>query len=245
MQESLYRKNPNILNKICALKEYLVKNNKIELQQKIKYKNKEGLIKIRLNTYNSPDGAKGMFLLAPKGWLEPPNLKSISKALLYKGDLNTIQHYINSNQKEFLKIYQNRDRLQEQLEFLTKKILQSKDIDIRYPDSKNYNINDYDFLINSKIALEVKSDKYYNTGNISLELLREYNIKDCSKNLNNLGSILKNKADIWQEYFYNKSDNFTFETFVYYLPTLQKFTNSAIDILYNNFCKNEVKDSDK
>ena len=60
------------------------------------------------------------------------------------------------------------------------------------------------------ITIEVKSDQWKYTGNIALELLRDYN--DSYER--NIGSIIKTKADFWQEYYYDrKKDEVSSEMF--------------------------------
>lgn len=147
----------------------------------------EGSSKFIFNSVRSPDGALGFFMLLPKNPLKTYNSSKILNLLNFKCPLSKI---INSS---------DRARLQDKFEDYTEELLK-KIGDLR--KSSGENISDYDFEIN-KTTIEVKSDKWMFTGNISLELLRDYKF-DYDRNA---GSIIKTKADYWQVYFYNSSSD--------------------------------------
>jgi hypothetical protein len=245
---NMYEKDPNILDKICAIrdfikKEKLDKSKKPVLSLAYYYKN----VRILFNENESPDKAKGMFLLLPRNLLK---MKVPGKFyfLVYCGDDRDIKDVINSNNKEFESMYsEKRRRLQEKFEFFTYKRLceyfPNKIYQTPYKcNNIKYDINDCDFIINCEKGIEVKSDQFWYTGNISLELLRDYRVDNCDTNKSNIGSILKTKADIWQEYFYckNNKDNekYIFITEIYDVEKLQEYTSIFIDLFYKKFINN-------
>lgn len=148
---------------------------------------------IVINKTYSPDGVKGMFLLVNKNLINNKkeiiiNKKNIYKILTFETTLDNIKDLSNN-------------KLQENFEDFTFNLL-SKEFPQLIEKTKKETMNEYDFKINN-FKIEVKSDKWKYTGNISLELIRDYNANHKA----NIGSILKTNSDIWQIYYYDLSDN--------------------------------------
>ncbi|GLV49150.1 hypothetical protein TJA_22520 [Thermus sp. LT1-2-5] len=64
--------------------------------------------------------------------------------------------------------------------------------------------SDFDFRVQNgreTVCLEVKSDRYWYTGNISLELIRDY--RSSFIDPLNAGSLVKTQAHLWQVYYYD------------------------------------------
>jgi hypothetical protein len=164
------------------------------------------------NRYRSPDGALGFFVLCKKNKflikksinlstdlfnkkLESSNTKKLISLLEFDCKLSDIKNINTSS-----------NRIQDKFEDYTEKILK-KDSETLHSNKEE--MNDYDFKWNN-ITIEVKSDQWKYTGNIALELLRDYN--DSYER--NIGSIIKTKADFWQEYYYDrKKDEVSSEMF--------------------------------
>ena len=230
---SLFEQTPEILRKVCTIKDYMVENQMTDLRL---FANNCNYVSIRLNKYSSPDGAMGMFLLLRRDNLALNPSNDLENLLTFSGICSEIEKIVRNNRNEFINMYGNRTRLQEKFEFFTYKKLQEKGFGPIQPED----INDYDFLTNQELAIEVKSDRWINTGNVSLELLRDYRIDNCQEYIENIGSVLKSKADYWQEYFYQKTDDgcSRFESEVYKLEDLQVRVNEIIDCLYENIFGN-------
>lgn len=232
---TLYEQEPNILDKICYIKDYMLKNYSTVFDLSSDVCN---YVSIRLNTFPSPDGAKGMFLLVRRNLVRRIPQTNLEKLLKFRGNCDEIERKINANKKQFNQMYpKDRRRLQEKFEFYTYKLLEESE----YRPQSPSNINEYDFLITNDIAIEVKSDQWINTGNVSLELLRNYSVSNCNNNISNIGSVLKSTADYWQEYFYEKNGNGCnrFETEVYELRRLQTLTLKIINCLYDRLNHHE------
>ena len=244
MLNNLYTQSPQILDKICKIKNYMRENNLTVLELRVNYLNENRTIYIRLNTFPSPDGALGMFLLLPRNWVSyRPIPNDILNYLIFKGNLEEIENIFHDNENIFNLMYSQRDRLQEKFEFYTYVRLKNNNIPIncvKNCETPQYNecINEFDFIFNCHYGIEIKSDKWIQTGNLSLELLRNYNVENCIQNTTNIGSILKTKADFWQEYFYNEYTG-DFLTEIYSVQTLQTFTKYYIDVFYTHFILNQ------
>ena len=153
------------------------------------YYNKE---RILFNSIPSPDGALGMFLLLRKErfFIDKNKLSDLENQVF---DILTFDTKLSKITQETSSL-----RLQDKFEEYTKKIL-SKKFANKVSNVDQIQMNEYDFKIDN-ITVEVKSDKWKYTGNISLELLRDYN-KNYERNI---GSIIKTKATFWQIYYYDK-----------------------------------------
>ena len=79
-------------------------------------------------------------------------------------------------------------------------------------------MDEYDFEVYS-VRIEVKSDKWMYTGNVSLELLRDYR----RYHLENVGSVIKTKSTFWQIYYYD-SDRDLVLSEIYITSQLQNKT---------------------
>ena len=148
--------------------------------------------RILFNSTPSPDGALGMFLLLRKERfsIDKNKLNDLEKQVL---DILTFDTELSKIKEET-----SPQRLQDKFEEYTEKILRGEFNNKVSKVNQKY-MNDYDFKIDN-ITVEVKSDKWKYTGNVSLELLRDYN-KDYDRNI---GSIIKTKATFWQVYYYDK-----------------------------------------
>jgi len=89
------------------------------------------------------------------------------------------------------------------------------------------NMSDYDWKVDN-LRIEVKSDRNLCTGNIALELIRDY--KD--NNETNIGSVLKTKSTFWQEYFFDKK-SLIGSSEVYLAKQLQDETDKALEVVKN------------
>lgn len=169
--------------------------------------------RILFNKVPSPDGAKGMFLLLEKSEFNLNGLNEIQKQI---SDILTFQTTLSE-----IKSKTKDNRLQDQFEEYTEKILnqvfpgQVKRADV-------LRMNEYDFEIKS-VKIEVKSDKWKYTGNVSLELLREY----ADSHPENVGSIIKTKCTFWQIYYYHLQDG-TVSSEIYLTSQLQDKTSEFL-----------------
>ena len=189
---------------VYKLRDHMIKNSIYDLR----YKD----TRFMFNRYRSPDGALGFFVLCKKNKflikksinlstdlfnkkLESSNTKKLISLLEFDCKLSDIENINTSS-----------NRIQDKFEDYTEKILK-KDSETLHSNKEE--MNDYDFKWNN-ITIEVKSDQWKYTGNIALELLRDYN--DSYER--NIGSIIKTKADFWQEYYYDrKKDEVSSEMF--------------------------------
>jgi len=163
--------------------------------------------RILFNKYPSPDGTLGIFLLLKKDRFSidssilNPLEKRITEILIFEESLEKIKNETNSS------------RLQDKFEEFTEKILR-KEFGSKVRNVDREHMNEYDFKIENatlSVTVEVKSDKWKSTGNISLELLRDYR----KRNDENIGSILKTEATFWQVYYYDeKKDEVSSEMFL-------------------------------
>ena len=152
--------------------------------------------RILFNRTPSPDGTLGMFLLLRRSRfsIDKTKLNSLEKrvlkALIFDCDLEKVRNETRSS------------RLQDKFEEFTQAILKKEfGRNVLRVDRKH--MSEYDFKIEYKsscVTVEVKSDRWKHTGNISLELLRDYR-RDYKQNI---GSILKTEATFWQVYYYDK-----------------------------------------
>ena len=159
--------------------------------------------RILFNSNPSPDGALGMFLLLRKERfsIDKNKLNDLEKQVL---DILTFDTELSKIKEET-----SPQRLQDKFEEYTEKILRGEFNNKVSKVNQKY-MNDYDFKIDN-ITVEVKSDKWKYTGNVSLELLRDYN-KDYDRNI---GSIIKTKATFWQIYYYDeRKDEVSSEVFL-------------------------------
>jgi hypothetical protein len=195
-----------------------------------------GNFRVHKNTTSSPDGAMGYFLLVKR---EDHKIKfnhfmhSIENTLLNvlsirSPNLEEIEALMNK--PEFSKEYGKRKYIQNAFEYYTKILFMGQNIKIekaKEMEQQNY----YDFLVfidGKEYGIEIKSDKWIHTGNLSLELIRDYR-KDCD-NITNVGSVLKSKADFWIEYYYDQKKG-KIEIEVYKLKDLQTTVERFMEII--------------
>jgi hypothetical protein len=177
-------------------REYMLnkKIEKIDLKDYIQgYMDRE---RILFNRTHSPNGALGMFLLLNKSRfsINESNLNALEKDVLEVLTFNKNLKDIESVTKPL--------RIQDKFEEYTEIILTKKFGKDKISRVNQEDMNKYDFIIKDKnlcVTIEVKSDKWKYTGNISLELLRDYRM-DYERNI---GSILKTEATFWQVYYYD------------------------------------------
>lgn len=145
--------------------------------------------KIIFNKTPSPDGAYGMFLLLKKNNFDltnlTPNQKEISDLLTFSCTFK----------EEFFT--DKSIRIQDKFENFSGSKLKKKFSPVEKVDAVH--MNEYDWKVGD-IKIEVKSDCWMHTGNISLELLRDHN----KYNPENIGSILKTDSTFWQVFYYDK-----------------------------------------
>jgi len=179
------------------IRDYMLNENLKDIRLKkflpFSYHHKE---RILFNRTPSPDGARGMFLLLRKNRfsIDKNKLNDLEKQVL---DVLTFDTKLSKIREET-----SSSRLQDKFEEYTEKILRKKFGDkVSKVDQRH--MNEYDFKIDNIavcVTIEVKSDKWKYTGNISLELLRNY----LGNYDRNIGSIIKTEATFWQVYYYDE-----------------------------------------
>lgn len=181
---------------------------------------------ILFNEVPSPDGALGMFLLLKKSrfFIDKSKLNPLEKRVL---EVLTFEDSLKKIREETISL-----RLQDKFEEFTEKILR-KEFGSKVSKVNQEHMNEYDFKIENVtlcVTVEVKSDKWKYTGNISLELLRDYK-RNYERNI---GSILKTEATFWQVYYYDeKNDEVSSEMFL--VSQLKKETYNVLSGLKQKF----------
>ncbi len=188
--------------------------------------------RIIINQTESPDGAEGAFLLLKKerfNWGK------------YCGDeVKSLLTHLHQKEKKFFNV-PNNERIQDFFENFAYdrliKILGEENVKRVCRE----HMNKYDFIVflkNRNILLEIKSDKWPNTGNVALEIIRECrkyknNIEEMETNKFNVGSIIKTRADYWIVYYYDYK-NYNYFSHIYWIPEVKKI---FFDILINSYKK--------
>lgn len=187
------------------IRNYMLSNKlqRISLKDYLQSYNDEE--KILFNNTKSPNGACGMFLLLKKARfsIDEKLLNNLERQVLEVLKFNKAYKEIENATKSS-KI----SRLQDRFEEYTEIILKNTNNKVSRVDQQH--MNEYDFKVKNLtlcVTVEVKSDKWKHTGNISLELLRDYE-KDYERNI---GSILKTEATFWQVYYYDSKDYYNKE----------------------------------
>jgi len=198
------------------IREYILENSipyiKIDPRESTTYPEK-----IFFNSTESPIfHTKGMLLLLHKKRFNLNDITGLEK------DIAHLLTFECNLKKEFFDI----KKIQEKFQDYTGTQLRAKyanrvvEVDIKH-------MNEYDWKVDN-IQIEVKTDCWMNTGNISLELLRDYN----DKRPTNIGSVLKTKSVFWQDYFYDKR-TLKCSSEVYLAKQLQDETDKALEIVKN------------
>lgn len=187
------------------IRDWMLKNNKDE------FTHNNG--RIIFNKYHSPDGALGMFLLLKKSIFKLGAMSDLEREVVDLLTFSTSLENITNNTASV--------RLQDKFEDYTEILLRNK-YNENVKKTDHLHINEYDFEILS-IKIETKSDKWKNTGNISLELLRNY----LQSHPENIGSILKTRCTFWQIYYYDLSTGDVVSS-MYQTAQLQKETSNYL-----------------
>jgi hypothetical protein len=180
-------------------------------------------VRVYVNKEKSELNAKGMFLVMPRKWFDLTHQtglltvfqRRVVRVLTKRGgDLCDITHPTHLRREDF--------------EVYTSDVLRGAGFDVVPARagidevSGEYEQNWYDFTVvdkssSEKLTLEVKSDKNYRTGNVAVELLRDFD-SDYERNV---GSLSKTRADLWVVYFFDK-EQCLFDAEVYLRKQLQE-----------------------
>jgi hypothetical protein len=179
---------------------------------------------VQANEEKSELNAKGMFLVMPRKWfdlthqtglLNDSERQVVSVLTKRGGDLCDITNPTHLRREDF--------------EVYTSNVLQSAGFNVVPARagidevSGEYEQNWYDFTVvdksssSEKLTLEVKSDRNYHSGNVAVELLRDFD-SDYERNV---GSLSKTRADLWVVYFFDKKQCL-FDAEVYLCKQLQE-----------------------
>lgn len=183
------------------VRKYMIKNGK----EDFRFDNG----RILFNKTPSPDGAMGMFLLLKKSEFSIGDLskreKEIMMILTFRSTLSEIKSKTGEG------------RIQDRFEEYTEQILNKKfPGEVKRTD--RLHMDEYDFEV-YPVRIEVKSDKWMYTGNVSLELLRDYR----RYHLENVGSVIKTKSTFWQIYYYDSDGDLVLSE-IYITSQLQNKT---------------------
>ncbi len=201
-------------------------------------------MRILLNQTPSPDGARGVFLLLPQDWVweeptqNPTNLEERLRRLLYlkNQDLTEILEIKRTLEELARKgdILRREANIQHAFERHTERWLDR--LDLFYTRPSREEMSNFDFLIqsgNESLCLEVKSDRHRYTGNISLELIRDYK-RDFTSPLN-AGSLVKTQASLWQVYYYDCEQR-QFDAKVFRVPKLLERASHVLKHIWKQKC---------
>lgn len=227
----------DILNKVCCINSYMCSE---KLTYLYFWSDECDYYRIYRNTTPSPDGVYGMFLLLKRERFRLRNPVNDADEIILRlsggYEFKSLESVVRENQAEFLKMFpEGRRRIQEKIEFFI--YIKMRELGLDPLPASREEQDYYDYITSYGFTIEVKSDRYRHTGNISLELLRDHRIPDCVKAFRNIGSILKTKADYWVECLYNTT---TIEVEVYRAKILQEKTLAIIDCLYNKLRKSRT-----
>lgn len=186
----------------------LYRQNRIQTPLRELISNSQDLVledeRIVINTSPSPDGAMGAFLL-----LKKHRFLSYKYCGSLKG-LSLMKKILAKDKQDGPGLHEHHvyTRIQDYFETRFKEVATS--IGLKVVGVCSEHMNEYDFIVYSgesefeeSVLVEVKSDAYMNTGNISLELVRDMN---KGKQLTNIGSIFKTRADYWYVYYYDRKN---------------------------------------
>ncbi len=187
---------------------------------------------VQVNEEKSELNAKGMFLVMPREWFDLTHQTR---------PLNDFQRRVISvltkKRGDLCEINCSTDLRRENFEVYTANVLREAGFDVVPARagideiSGEYEQNWYDFTVmdkssSKKLTLEVKSDKNYHTGNVAVELLRDFDL-DYERNV---GSLSKTRADLWVVYFFDKERRL-FDAEVYLRKQLQEKAIQCMKII--------------
>lgn len=195
-----------------------------------------GVPRVLRNRDTSPHGAKGLFLLLAKAEIPfPESLPPFWERVVSCLKVEEKDPHIFTQR-----------RLQETFEEKTYKLMVEKGFRVIRTCSTTClkesqeclkHANAYDFLIigsdeegaqGEALLVEVKSDRNMHTGNIALELLRDFRPRSHGvDDERNHGSLIKTGATFWQVYYYDKRSGHI-KAEVFSVPKLKERAHSAL-----------------
>jgi len=178
---------------------------------------------VQANKEKSELNAKGMFLVMPRKWFNLTHQTGLLTDFQRR-----IISFLTKKRGNLCEINCSTDLRREDFEVYTSNVLRGAGFDVVPARagidevSGEYEQNWYDFTVvdissSKKLTLEVKSDRNYHTGNVAVELLRDFDL-DYERNV---GSLSKTRADLWVVYFFDK-ERCLFDAEVYLRKQLQE-----------------------
>ncbi len=178
---------------------------------------------VQVNEEKSELNAKGMFLVMPRKWFDFTHQTGLLTDFQRR-----VVSVLTKKRGNLCEINCSTDLRREDFEVYTSNVLRGAGFDVVPARagidevSGEYEQNWYDFTVvdkssSKKLTLEVKSDKNYHTGNVAVELLRDFDL-DYERNV---GSLSKTRADLWVVYFFDK-ERCLFDAEVYLRKQLQE-----------------------
>lgn len=225
----------------CAIVVKMLKQEITELSLKGYIDDAQERERIIINQTLSPDGARGAFLLLKRSRFEPVVFESeqIEKEL---GKLIEENDNFQFSNESGLRI---QDFFEEETFRKLIQIFGEKNV----KKACSSHMNEYDFIIfcdNFNFLLEVKSDRWVNTGNISLEIIRDIekykgNYTKMCRDKFNIGSIIKTRANYWLIFYYDIKKKIYY-TKIYQVFQIKKFVYNLIERLHQKYvaCKNTL-----
>jgi hypothetical protein len=179
---------------------------------------------VQANKKKSELNAKGMFLVMPRKWFDLTHQTGLLTDFQRR-----VVSVLTKKRGNLCEINCPTDLRREDFEVYTSDVLKEAGFDVVQARagidevSGEYEQNWYDFTVadksssSEKLTLEVKSDKNYRTGNVAVELLRDFDLNYER----NVGSLSKTRADLWVVYFFDENQCL-FDAEVYLRKQLQE-----------------------
>jgi hypothetical protein len=187
---------------------------------------------VQANKEKSELNAKGMFLVMPRKWFDLTHQTGLLTDFQRR-----VVSVLTKKRGNLCEINRPTDLRREDFEVYTSNVLRGAGFDVvparacidEVPGE--YEQNWYDFTVvdkpsSKKLTLEVKSDRNYHTGNVAVELLRDFDL-DYERNV---GSLSKTRADLWVVYFFDEN-RCLFDAEVYLRKQLQEKAIQYVKII--------------
>lgn len=229
-----------VWSQVCKIIDYMLENRRTVLSlsdiidQDLVLHNE----RIILNTTESPNRAKGAFILLKKHRFRYPH------KYLFNPYINLLTKFREKDLQTPINLAQSDTRIQDYFErrFLNaiEGFLRENKIDIKVKKVCNDHMNEYDVIMFGSygtFTIEIKSDVNPGTGNVSLEIMRD--IKAASEERAkefNIGSIIKTGADVWYIYYYeNTKEGYTLADIeIFYTPQMKAHVFSLFKQMVEN-----------
>jgi len=234
----------SIFEKCCDIVDYMLEKDLWDLPLSGKLPNAKEGERILRNKTRSPHGALGAFILLKKDRFKNiffPNdeVKTLLNKFKKVVDKQSFKIPTDSEKRKQLFEHMGVRNIQEFFEKLTRIILENMGVYLQKACLEHENA--YDFILHlseSNILVDVKSDKWPYTGNISLEIIRDCGGVKVKREQSNIGSIIKTRSDYWLVFYY---DDVSYEYYVeiYWIPEVRDVSFEIIDQLHKYIQNNK------